>query len=152
MAEWNGQAANQVVVFRVGDTYYAVAIEAVREIVEPGPMTVVPGAPETVRGLATVRGSAIPVVDLARQFGAEAGTVATARVVVVLVEGEPVGLLVSDVEEVAMVDRRDLVPFNVPGHDGAAFRGVIQRGEQLVLWADPEELVPRGVTKLAAAV
>ncbi|GAB4321870.1 MAG: chemotaxis protein CheW [Dehalococcoidia bacterium] len=144
------QAPEQVVIFRVAETWYALDVTRVREIVEPGRMAVVPGAPPAVRGLATIRGSAIPVVDLAALFGGEAGTEAT-RVVVTSVGGGPVGLLVRDVDEVAVVDPATVQPFALPGHRVEAFRGVIQQPGRLVLWADPDALIPGAVATLARA-
>lgn len=151
MAGAEANTPDQVVIFRVGGTWYALDVGRVREIVEAGPMTVIPGAPAAVRGLGTIRGAAIPVIDLAALFGAVEPASTGTRVVVTLVEGEPVGLLVGDVDEVATVDGADVQPFAVPGHASGAFRGVLQQPGRLVLWVNPDALVPREVSAVTRA-
>jgi purine-binding chemotaxis protein CheW len=48
---------------RVAGADYAVAIASVREVMRVGPITRVPHAPEQMRGLTTLRGRVIPVID-----------------------------------------------------------------------------------------
>lgn len=54
---------------RVGEESYAVPAAIVRELVVLQPMTRVPTMPPCVRGLMNLRGTVLPVVDLARQLG-----------------------------------------------------------------------------------
>lgn len=55
--------------FLLGDVRYAVPIGAVREIVNPLPLTELPHVPRAVAGVADHRGEVIPVVDLRVRFG-----------------------------------------------------------------------------------
>lgn len=55
--------------FLVGDVAYAVRIEAVREIVTPLDVVELPRAPVAVKGVASLRGDVVPVVDLRTRFG-----------------------------------------------------------------------------------
>lgn len=96
-----------------------VPIDAVREILEVGRMTVIPQTPDFVRGVMNLRGAVIPVIDLAARFGFGLTTLGrrTAIVVMQVTEeaGRPpllMGLLVDAVYEVLDVDtaRIEAVP------------------------------------------
>jgi len=69
-----GQADRlEALTFRLGAETYALEIEAVTEIVLPRPVTPLPRAPGFVRGVASLRGAVLPVVDLARRLGLPGG-------------------------------------------------------------------------------
>lgn len=55
--------------FLLGGELFAIDIVRVREIIEYSPPTIVPLMPPTLRGVINVRGSVVPVVDLALRFG-----------------------------------------------------------------------------------
>ncbi len=54
--------------FMVGEVAYAVRIETVREIVNPLEVVELPRAPKAVRGVASIRGEIVPVIDLRERF------------------------------------------------------------------------------------
>lgn len=87
--------------FMVDAVHYAVAIESVREIINPLPIVPLPHAPVAVLGLADHRGEAIPIVDLRSRLGLPK-TPPTRRTKWILVMGNkgPVGLVVDGVTEV----------------------------------------------------
>jgi purine-binding chemotaxis protein CheW len=73
-----GEATKSFVRFVVAETLYAFEVERVREIVHKGTLTVLPGMPEAVAGVADHRGDVVPIVDLRLRFGLrEAPPVAT---------------------------------------------------------------------------
>ena len=90
--------------FFIGREEYGVQILRVREIIELGAITQVPLAPACVRGVINLRGSVVPIVDLAIKFGQSACT-ATRFTCVVVVEvataGElaVIGLMVDAVNQ-----------------------------------------------------
>jgi purine-binding chemotaxis protein CheW len=59
----------QYLTFGFAGEEYAVHILAVREIIEYRPATVVPGMPTCIKGVLNLRGTIVPVVDLAIKFG-----------------------------------------------------------------------------------
>lgn len=59
----------QYLTFVVGDEEYAVGVLRVREIIQYHAVTRVPRTPAWVRGVINLRGSVVPVVDLAVKFG-----------------------------------------------------------------------------------
>jgi twitching motility protein PilI len=91
--EWVGVA------FRMSSENFLVAREETREVLGyPAVVTRVPGAKPWIRGIANVRGTLLPVVDL-RAFlgGGVTGTGRSARVLVANHREAPAGLLVDEV-------------------------------------------------------
>jgi purine-binding chemotaxis protein CheW len=80
----------QRLTFRVGDRHYALPVDAVREVARRPVLTRVPMAPDSLIGLANLRGRVLPVVSLAALLGE---TPAVAGLVIVLEQADPVGLL-----------------------------------------------------------
>lgn len=74
----------------IGGEEYAIGILRVKEILQFEALTRVPGTPPSIRGVINVRGSVVPVVDLAVKFGLPE-TAVTARTCVVIVEVEVEG-------------------------------------------------------------
>src|ERR1700753_548762 len=91
--EWAGVA------FRMGGETFLVAREEAREVLGyPAAITRVPGAKSWVKGLANVRGSLLPMLDLRQFLGS--GSIAqgrNTRVVVVNHREIPAGLIVDEV-------------------------------------------------------
>lgn len=91
--EWVGVA------FRMSSESFLVAREETREVLGfPSVVTRVPGAKPWIRGIANVRGTLLPVVDL-RAFlgGGVTGVGRSARVLVAQHREVPAGLLVDEV-------------------------------------------------------
>jgi len=77
----------QYLTFVVGEEEYGVRILRAKEIIEYGVVTTIPNAPPFIRGVINLRGSVVPVVDLAVKFGG-APSAPTKRSCVVVVEVE----------------------------------------------------------------
>ncbi len=77
----------QYLTFGVDGQTYAIGILQVREIIGHRTPTTMPMAPAYVTGVINLRGSAVPVVDLALKFGLPGVTV-TKRTCVVIVDVE----------------------------------------------------------------
>ena len=61
--------AQQYLTFILGGEEYAIAILRVREILEYSHVTHVPSTPDCICGVINLRGSVLPVIDLAVKFG-----------------------------------------------------------------------------------
>lgn len=98
-----GPAADEVELlsFRVGDHEYSVDIMSVREIRGWTHATSLPHAPDYVRGVINLRGTVLPVIDLARRLGL-ASEEPTERNVIIVVDtqGRTVGLRVDAVSDI----------------------------------------------------
>ncbi|MBY6242657.1 chemotaxis protein CheW [Methylosinus sp. Sm6] len=106
MAQETIDESRQCLMLGVGGEIFAIDAERVREILDPAPVTEVPGARDFVRGLINVRGKVVPMADLRPRFGMEvAEATPDTRFVVIEVDldGEPtvVGIVADKVYEVA---------------------------------------------------
>lgn len=143
----------QLVVFRVGATYYGLDIEAVEEILPVLPITATPGAPKGVLGLADVRKRVVPVFDLHCRFGVERPEDSReTRLIMVSASEGPVAMLVDEVDEVLNVRREDYQSVNTPGSASNVgyLNGVVRTEGRLTLWVDHNQLAPGGVSRMAA--
>ena len=115
----------QYLTFGVDGEEYAIGILQVREIIGHRTPTIVPMAPDYVTGVINLRGSVVPVVDLAMKFGLPGVTI-TKRSCVVIVDVEVgnetamTGILVEGVHAVI-----DLPPdaIEAPPHFGTGAAG-----------------------------
>ena len=105
---------------------FAIGILSIREIIEYGQLTEVPLVPSFIRGVINLRGSVVPVIDLAVRFGRPACPV-TKRSCIVIIEtvyeeGQPnqqMGIVVDAVSEVLDIPAEDIEP---PPEFGARIR------------------------------
>ncbi|MFB4204960.1 Chemotaxis protein CheW [wastewater metagenome] len=105
----------QYLSFRVGEELFALPIRHIREILEFGRLTGVPHMGESIRGVINLRGSVVPVLDLAARFGFGACEVGRRScIVIVEIEDEDglcqLGLVVDTVSEVLEIDTADIEP------------------------------------------
>jgi purine-binding chemotaxis protein CheW len=148
------QPPDQIVVFRVGASSYGLDISIVEEILGDVDVTRVPEAPVGVLGIASVRQHTVPVFDLFWKFGVHEPQPGddTAMVMVRGSEGT-VALRVGMVEEVVTLPATAYELFRPPGDSSGLsyLRGIAHWGDELVLWIDPEHLIPAAVAGLAGA-
>lgn len=109
-----------VVTMRLGKQMLAIPASALREILDPLPVTRVPTADRSVWGVINVRGAVVPLAQLRYAFGIadEAATDATKMLVLeVEVFGEPIVVAVSAdaVLEVIELDRTTMEPLPPKG-------------------------------------
>ena len=104
--ETNGLSEVEFVTFFTGGQSFSIDIRQVREIRRWSAVTPLPHAPAEVLGVMNLRGSVIPIFDLAVRFGLDK-TPDNARNVVVIAahESQTVGLLVESVSEILSVAR-----------------------------------------------
>jgi len=104
-AEDRPEDLRQLLTFEVDSTPYAVPVERVREIVRIRPITPIPRVPAEVRGVISLRGEIVEVVDLRRRLDLEPiQPRRSTRIIVVTSEtGKVAGILVDAVNEVLRV-------------------------------------------------
>lgn len=124
-SEKRTESHKSLVGFVVGSVSYAVAIEQVREIVNPVPLTPVPHVPSAVAGVVDHRGEIVPIVDLRARFGLPKGEpVRRPKWILVEVEGRSVGLLVDRMTQVFSAKSEELRPPPELG-EGALDRAIL---------------------------
>ena len=137
----------QLVTFHVAREEFAVDILDVREINRMMEITRVPHAPEFVEGVINLRGQVIPVVDLRKRFGLEAGERdKNTRIVVVELGAKVVGFLVDSVSEVLRVSTSlvEPPPALASGIEADYIRSVVKLEDRLLVLLDLHRLLNRG--------
>lgn len=104
-AKHEAASAGQYLTFVIAGEEYAANILKVREVIEYDTLTAVPNTPAWIRGVVNVRGSVLPVVDLAVKFGLPASAISKFSCIVITevdCEGEKItmGVLVDAVSRV----------------------------------------------------
>ncbi len=137
----------QYLSFNLAEEFFSVNVEQVREVLELQSITRIPKAPDFMRGVISVRGSVVPVVDLRLKFGMQnaESTVDTCIIVVeVQREGEAVvlGMLVDSVEEVIDLEQDQIEP---PPKTGTRLsteliRGIGKREDKFVILLDIDRM------------
>jgi purine-binding chemotaxis protein CheW len=132
----------------IGEDEYAIGILQVREILQFESITRVPGMPASVRGVINVRGSVVPVVDLAVKFGLPE-TAITSRTCIVILEaqldgaGTVMGVMADSVSQVVELGKDDILPppaFGTRVHVDYIV-GMGRSGRKFILILDIDELL-----------
>ncbi|HIC88037.1 MAG TPA: chemotaxis protein CheW [Anaerolineae bacterium] len=138
-------AEEQLVVFRLAGEFYGVTIARVQEIIPMEPVVYVPRAPEFVEGVINLRGQITPVVNLHQRFqlDGDASRGKEARIVVVEMGGEKVGLMVDAVSEVLRVSREHIEPPSqlVTTMDSGYLRGLAKLDDRLIILLDLDRIL-----------
>lgn len=133
----------QHLTFFVAGEEYALPILNVREIIEFSTLTVVPNTPAAVRGVINLRGSVVPVVDLAVRFGLPPATPGHLTCIVVVDHriGETntiVGLMADTVSQVIDLPPTEIQPVPEFGTiaDSTFLAGLGRSAQKFVLLLD----------------
>lgn len=107
-----GAAAEiELLAFRVGEQEYCVDIMSVREIRGWSRATPLPFSPPHVKGVINLRGTVLPVIDLAVRLGMPPIEGDERNVIMVVsINGQTAGLLVDAVSDILAVATSDLQP------------------------------------------
>jgi len=137
----------QLLTFRLGEDPYAVPIERVREIVRLPAITPMPRVPECVRGVISLRGEMVEVIDLRRRLGLpDSPPTRTSRVVVLHDDGRATsGLLVDGVNDVLRVPH-EAISESAPSED-AHVSGLCERGNGFVSLLDVDRVLDLDVER-----
>lgn len=144
----------QLLVIELGPDSYGLPIASVDEILHlPEKITRVPKAPDFLAGIISRRGTALPVIDQRRRFGAtsSAGARSRARVVVLTIGELQAGFIVDAASEILRVARSAIsrAP-RLPGDGARIFDRVTTAGDdgRMILLIDPQELLDRAEREL----
>ena len=137
-----GIGQQQLVVFKLGGEDFGVDIMQVREIIRKGDITVVPNAPEFVKGVINLRGQITTIIDLRTKLGLaekESGDEQQERVIVVEAGNNMVGMAVDAVTEVTYLSESDMddVPAMIKQNIGTEYlKGVGKLPDRLLILID----------------
>lgn len=133
------EAMEHLATFSLDREEYGVEVRLVQEIRRVSEITVVPRAPEFVRGVINLRGRILPVVDLKKKLGlGEVAIGKASRIVVVRLRDRLLGLLVDGASQVLKVplSRIEPPPDEVLNKGGDTIRGVAKLETRLVILLD----------------
>jgi purine-binding chemotaxis protein CheW len=138
------EAQRELLVLWLDGDPYALPVERVREIVRIRAITPVPRVPEAVRGVISLRGEIVQVIDLRRRLRLpppDAGAGARRARIIVLNsdDGQLTGLLVDRVSEVLRIAEGGLRPPAARESDTVA--ALAAYGERFVSLFDVERLL-----------
>ena len=150
---------SQYLTFFLGGDEYAVGILKVREVLEYDTITRVPSVPACISGVINLRGSVVPVVDLAVKLGMSATQITRLTCIVIVEvdtdEGRTVmGLIADSVSQVIDLAPEDIEP---PPSFGTRIRvdfllGMGKLGKKFALLIDIDRLLAATELLSAAAL
>jgi purine-binding chemotaxis protein CheW len=132
-------AEEQVVLFRLGKEEYAISITQVKEIIHHKGATQLPDMPGYVEGIISLRGTIIPVVDLAMRLGLITSRNGDKRILVIEMAGREIGIIVDEVTEVIRLQENAIEPPPLATVNGY-IRGIGKEGTRLLILVDIEKL------------
>ncbi|MBD3837014.1 chemotaxis protein CheW [Brevundimonas sp.] len=138
--------------FRVGQQAFCIDIASVIEIRGWTPATPLPGAPAYLKGVLNLRGTVLPIIDLAVRLGL-ASTEPSARHAILVVRSEAgmAGLLVEGVSDILQLDDADRQPPPSLGGAPGLVSAVFAVDDMLISLLDLERILPRSEKRPDAA-
>ncbi len=144
----------ELVAFKVGDQEYCVSIMSVREIRGWTKETVLPMAPDYVRGVINLRGSVVPIVDLASRLGLEAVEPSARHVIIISdVDEQIVGFVVDAVSDILTTKRDNIQPTPDVASEAARdfVKGVIALDDRMINLIGLDNVLPINTLEGVAA-
>nr|WP_316650500.1 chemotaxis protein CheW [uncultured Gellertiella sp.] len=131
----NTTSSIEIIAFRLHSQEFCVKTTTIREIRGWGKATPIPHAPDFVLGIMNLRGTVIPIIDLARKLGmASVAPSERSAIVVAEIHGVAFGLVVDQVSDILTVNPgqiQPVPPINIPS--GAEYAdGIIVRDTALI--------------------
>jgi purine-binding chemotaxis protein CheW len=138
--------ASYILNFKLGEEFYGVDVENIREVVRTGKITPVPNVHYHVLGIMNLRGRIFPVISLRRFFGMEDLDPEKSKKSKILVvedeEGFQFGVFVDDVSEVSVYYVDELEPITSVKFSGSKYaRGVLRRDNKPIVVIDIKEIM-----------
>ena len=134
----------QWVTYHLEDEVYGMNVMQVQEVLRITEIAPVPGAPDYVLGIINLRGNVVTVIDTRRRFGLMSKEPdESARIIVVEVNDNVLGMLVDSVAEVVYLHQSeiDTAP-SVSNDDGSRFiQGVHSRDDNLLILVDVDKFL-----------
>ncbi len=139
---------NQIVVFSLGEEEYGLPITQVQEIIRYTEPRAVASHIDWMRGVISLRGQIIPVIDLAARLALGATANEPGKIIIVETETSNAGIVVDEVQEVLTLQDGETEPLPVAGND--ALEAIAKIGDRLVVLLDARGLFGNGELGLAA--
>jgi purine-binding chemotaxis protein CheW len=126
------QHTRQLVVFSLAAQPYALSIRSVREILHWTEPRRIPSTDPSVRGIISLRGKIVPVLDLATRLGLPAEHPEDANILIIEHDGKTSGIVVDDVEDVITV-AEDQLDRGGAAVSGACIEAIAEVEDRLIV-------------------
>ena len=127
----------QLVICQLSNEEFGIEISKVKEIIRIPEITKIPQVPDYVEGVINLRGSIIPIINLAAKFGVDhEKTSNDSRIVVVEIGNLVAGMVVDAVSEVLRISSENIDPtpeIIVSRITGKYIRGVGKIDDRLLI-------------------
>jgi purine-binding chemotaxis protein CheW len=133
----------QRLVFLLSNEEYGIDISMVREIIRLPEITPIPRAPSYIRGIMSLRGAVLPILDLCWLLSMpDSKPDRKSRILVASFEEAPVGIIVDAVTEVVEHKEEDLEPPPMLTSNGASDHivGMVRYKGRLIILLDLERV------------
>ncbi len=127
----------QAVIFSLAQEEYGIPIESVQEITRLSGIHPVPNSPDYIMGLVSLRGSALPLIDMHRKFGQEKDA-APQFAIIVEINESLIGLAVDEEREVRVFEKVDSPP---PLLNEPFIGGIINLEDRIIIQIIPERIL-----------
>jgi len=147
--------ARQFVTFHMEEETFAVPLNDVQEIIRLPAMVEVPMASASLEGLANLRGSVLPIINLRRIFRMKDAVHDDSTRVVVMNNGKPVGFVVDRMARVVTAEPAEIegIESIKATIDTDLLEGIVKRAQSMIMILDTSKLtlekrteVSRGLT------
>ncbi|MEA3533904.1 chemotaxis protein CheW [Rhizobium sp. CC-YZS058] len=134
--------ALEIIAFMLHGQLFCVRTVAIREIRGWAPVTPLPHTSPEVMGVMNLRGTVIPIVDLAMKLGMPpAQTSERSAIVVTSVHGNTIGMMVDRVSDILTIASSDLQPIPAAAETAMGYaEGVFARDKDMICFLNLESI------------
>lgn len=129
----------EIVEFNIGDVHYGINVAKVREVITRTPVTEMPQAHPYIDGLFTLRGKAIPLVNLPRCLNIQTSD-EPKNIIVTEINNYDIGFLVDSVSRIYRISWKNMEPAPEVG-DQSRVVGIIKMEGKIILLLDFETII-----------
>jgi len=129
----------KMLMFSLGNVFYGVDVNQVREVKNFEGATPVPCTPHYVKGVTNLRGEVIPVIDLRKRIGlSDNKEKEDADIMMIIQDKHPIGITVDSVIEVLTLQKKDIEtnPENLIIDSADGVIGIAKHDKDLIVLLD----------------
>ncbi|MBA2861943.1 chemotaxis protein CheW [Methanococcus maripaludis] len=136
----------KVVVFKLASNEYCLRVTGVREVLKLQDITSIPNTPSYIVGVTNIRGEIMPIIDLRKKlnlFEDVADEDSEKLVMVVEIDGVPIGILVDSVSDVMQISSEQIEDIEgiKKNASGEYIEGIAKIGNRLIIILDIKNLI-----------
>ncbi len=127
----------QVVVFSLGNEEYGLPIESVQEITRLTEIHPIPKAPDYLKGLISIRGEAIPLIDMQERFSVKSQN-GLEYAIIIEINGSLIAFAVEEVKEVRTLENISPPPLLI---NSPFIGGIVNLPDRIIIQIYPERIL-----------